>query len=208
MNRQTKVAGVILAGGLARRMGGKDKGLLLYNGQPMIAYAINAMAQVVEQLAINANRNLEQYREFGYPVINDLTGSFDGPLAGVLAAMTQLDTEILLTLPCDTPLIEAGHLQTLLTRFIETDAQVVAGFDGSRMQPTMLAVSTGLRGSLQSYLSEGGRKVETWLNRHSLQLADFSREPGIFANINTPDELSARQRESMAAAGAITEKPD
>lgn len=191
MNRQTKVAGVILAGGLARRMGGRDKGLLLYQGRPMVAHAISAMSAVVDQLIISANRNLQHYQAFGYPVVNDLTVTFDGPLAGILAAMNVVDADILLAIACDMPLIEARHLQKLLTRFNETGAQAVAGFDGKRIQPAMLALATDLRSNLQMYLTEGGRKVETWLNQCELELADFSAEADIFANINTPEELTA-----------------
>lgn len=190
MNRQTKVAGVILAGGLARRMGGNDKGLIEFNGRPMISYAIAAMAPVVDPLVISANRNLETYQTFGYRVIPDLNQTFDGPLAGVLAAMMQVDADVLLTLPCDTPHIETNHMSALLNRFIETGAKAAVAFDGIRIQPAMLALSTSLCSSLQNYLSAGGRKVETWLNQCQFELADFSGQAGIFANINTPADLS------------------
>jgi molybdenum cofactor guanylyltransferase len=99
MNNQTKVTGVILAGGLARRMNNQDKGLIKYKGQPMVGYAIAALTAVTDELLINANRNREQYEKFGLPVVADQTNSFDGPLAGVLTAMIYTDADVLVVIP-------------------------------------------------------------------------------------------------------------
>ena len=96
MSAQIKVAGVVLAGGLARRMNNQDKGLVNFKGRPMISYALAALAPAVDQLFINANRNVDQYLNFGYPVISDQTDNFDGPLAGVLTAMIYADAKVLL----------------------------------------------------------------------------------------------------------------
>ncbi len=115
MNNPTKITGVILAGGLARRMNNQDKGLITYKGRPMVSYAIAALTAVADQSIINANRNKEQYKAFGLPVVADQTDSFDGPLAGVLTAMIYTDADILIVMPCDSPLIKAEHLQKLLT---------------------------------------------------------------------------------------------
>ena len=76
MKNKDAITGVILAGGLARRMGHQDKGLILFQGQPLVSYAIAAMRPVVTELLINANRNIEAYQQFGWPVISDLTDSF------------------------------------------------------------------------------------------------------------------------------------
>jgi molybdopterin-guanine dinucleotide biosynthesis protein A len=191
MNSQTKVTGVILAGGLARRMNKQDKGLVNFRGRPMVSYAITALAPVVGQIVINANRNSEQYRQFGWPVVADQTDSFDGPLAGVLAAMSHADADVLLVIPCDSPLIKAEHLQKLLTTRAENDADVAAAFDGERLHPVFLAIKTTLKTSLQDYLASGQRKMAFWLERQNMVKADFSNEPGIFSNVNTMTELSA-----------------
>ncbi len=190
MNSQTKVAGVILAGGRARRMNNQDKGLVKFKGRPMISYALAALAPVVDCVFINANRNIDQYRQFGWPVISDQTDSFDGPLAGVLSAMVHADADVLLVMPCDSPLIKTEHLQKLLLTRAENNADVAVAFDGIRLHPVFLAIKTALQPSLQDYLSGGQRKVAAWLAQQDLVQADFSDEPEIFSNINTLDDLS------------------
>ena len=191
MSNQTKVAGVILAGGRARRMNNQDKGLMKFKGRPMVSYALAALAPVVDYVFINANRNIDQYRQFGCPVISDQTDSFDGPLAGVLTAMIHADADILVVLPCDSPLIKTEHLQKLLSTRAENNADVAVAFDGLRIHPVFFAVKTALQDSLQDYLAGDQRKVAAWLAQQNFVKVDFSREPEIFSNINTLAELSA-----------------
>ncbi len=190
MNNQTKVAGVILAGGLARRMNNQDKGLVNYKGQPMVSYAIAALTAVADESIINANRNREQYQTFGLPVVPDQTDSFDGPLAGILTALIYTDAEILVVVPCDSPLIKAAHLQKLLATRAENTADVAVAFDGERLHPVFLAIKTSLKSGLQDYLDCGERKISHWLEQQKMVKADFSNEPEIFININTLAELS------------------
>jgi molybdopterin-guanine dinucleotide biosynthesis protein A len=190
MNSQTKVAGVILAGGRARRMNNQDKGLVNFKGSPMVSYAIAALAPVVDCIFINANRNIDQYRQFGWPVISDQTDSFDGPLAGILAGMIHADADILVVIPCDSPLIKTEHLQKLLLTRAENNADAAVAFDGVRLHPVFLAIKTSLQANLQDYLAHGHRKVAVWLERQNLIQVDFSNEPEIFCNVNTMAELS------------------
>jgi len=190
MNSQTKVAGVILAGGRASRMNNQDKGLVNFKGRPMVSYAIAALAPIVDCLLINANRNIDQYRQFGCPVISDRTDSFDGPLAGILTAMDHADADVLVVIPCDSPLIKTEHLQKLLLIRSETNADVAVAFDGVKLHPVFLAIRTALQANLQEYLADGQRKVAVWLDRQDLVKVDFSDEPEIFCNVNTMAELS------------------
>ncbi|MCL7420918.1 MAG: molybdenum cofactor guanylyltransferase [Methylobacter sp.] len=191
MNSQTKVTGVILAGGLARRMNNQDKGLVNFKGRPMISYAIAALTPMVDQLIINANRNMEQYRQFGLPVVADQTDSFDGPLAGVLTAMIYADADILVVMPCDSPLVTTEHLEKLLSTRAEQNADVAVAFDGERLHPVFLAIKSTLKNSLEAYLASGQRKIDLWLERQNMVKADFSDSPEIFMNINTMNELTA-----------------
>lgn len=190
MNDQTKVTGTVLAGGLARRMDNQDKGLVMFKGRPMVEYALQAMAPVVDWVLINANRNQQQYQQFGYPVIADQTDTFDGPLAGILTAMLHSQTEVLLVMPCDTPLVRSNHLQKLLQTLQTTGADICVAFDGERMHPVFLALKTELQASLNDYLASGERKIDRWLVQHDLVKVDFSDQQQIFRNINTLDELS------------------
>lgn len=192
MSAQTTVAGVILAGGLARRMHHQDKGLILYRGRPLITYAIDALAGATSEIIINANRNLDNYRQFGHRVVPDPTNAFDGPLAGILSAMRHTDAEILAVLPCDSPLICGEHvLRLLAARAEHDDDDIAAAHDGERLHPVVLALKTSLQDSLQTYLASGERKIERWLMQHRLAQVDFSATPAIFANLNTPEQLAA-----------------
>jgi len=189
MNKQSKVTGVVLAGGLARRMNKQDKGLVDFNDQPMISYAVQAMAPVVDELLINANRNIEQYQAFSYPVISDATSDFDGPLAGIYAALNACQNEILLVMPCDSPFITAEGLTTLLNERASSDADIAVAFDGERLHPVFLALKTSLKDRLQNYLAQGERKIDRWIEQHNWVKVDFSASPEFFENINTLEQL-------------------
>jgi molybdopterin-guanine dinucleotide biosynthesis protein A len=190
MDKQPKVAGVILAGGRARRMNNQDKGLVNFKGRPMVSYAIDALAPVVDCVFINANRNIDHYQQFACPIISDQTDSFDGPLAGVLTAMMHTDADVLLVIPCDSPFIKSEHLQKMLVSRVEHAVDVAVAFDGIRLHPVFFAVKTTLTDSLQTYLAMGHRKVATWLDQQNLMQVDFSNQPEIFCNINTLAELA------------------
>ncbi|MEI6707324.1 MAG: molybdenum cofactor guanylyltransferase MobA [Methylococcales bacterium] len=190
MNNSTKITGVILAGGQARRMNHQDKGLVCYQGRPLVDYAIAALAPLVHETLINANRHHAQYQQFGLPVVADQTDSFDGPLAGILTAMIHSDADVLLIVPCDAPLISTVHLQKLLTVRAELNADIAVAFDGERLHPVFLTIHTRLQSSLQNYLASGERKVQSWLAQHHTVQVDFSDAPEIFTNINTLAELS------------------
>lgn len=196
MSEQNKVTGVILAGGLARRMDKQDKGLVLFHNKPMVSYAVAAMSKVTETVLINANRNKKDYMQFGCTVIADQTNTFDGPLAGVLSAMIHAKTDLLCVMPCDSPLIKAEHLQKLLTTLTNKNVDIAVAFDGQRMHPVFLALKTSLQKSLKNYLQEGNRKIDCWLQQHSLANVDFSQNAEVFLNINTLSELLALEKKS------------
>ncbi len=191
MEQQNKVTGVVLAGGLARRMNKQDKGLVLYNNKPMVSYAVEAMSKIVDTVLINANRNQQAYAQFGCEVISDQTDTFDGPLAGVLSAMIEAKTELLIVMPCDSPLIKAVHLQKLLTTLADNNVDIAVAFDGERLHPVFLALKTALQSSLKDYLAAGHRKIDRWLEQHALIKVDFSDDRNVFLNINTLSELEA-----------------
>ncbi len=190
MNKQIKVSGVILAGGLARRMQKQDKGLILFNEKPMVSYAVQVMSPIVDELFINANRNLDQYKAFNYPVISDQNNDFDGPLAGIFAALSCSHTDVLLVMPCDSPFITEACLQTLLDERKQQDAEVAVAFDGERTHPVFMALKTSLKDNLAEYLARGERKIDGWFEPLHWVAVDFSHTPEIFSNINTLEQLS------------------
>jgi molybdopterin-guanine dinucleotide biosynthesis protein A len=104
--------------------------------------------------------------------------------------MIHADADVLVVMPCDSPLIKTQHLQKLLLARAEHNADVAVAFDGVRQHPVFLAINTTLQASLQDYLTGGQRKVADWLAQQNPVQVDFSDEPDIFSNINTLDELS------------------
>ena len=186
---RNEITGVVLAGGRGSRMGGVDKGLLRFHGVPMVAYALAALESVAGTLLINANRHHEEYRRFGVPVIAD--AAYEGPLAGLLSALRTAQTSYVLSVPCDSPLVTASLLTRLCSRLGETGAEVCAAHDGERLHPVFLLAERRLADHLQRYLASGQRKLQSWLSQHRLTLADFADHPELFANINTPEDLTA-----------------
>lgn len=197
MNERDKahVTGVLLAGGGGRRMGGADKGLLTLRGRPLAAYALDALQTAAGTILVNANRNRADYARFGYPVVADGPEGFAGPLAGLLSAMRAASTEYVLTLPCDAPFADGEILARLYDTLKRENAEACAAHDGARLHPVFMIVERRLAEDLAGYLAGGGRKVETWLTRHRLAVADFRDRPQLFANLNTPEELSRHEAE-------------
>ncbi|WP_347989349.1 molybdenum cofactor guanylyltransferase MobA [Methylomonas sp. AM2-LC] len=190
MHAQNKVSGVVLAGGQAKRMQQQDKGLLLLNGRPLVSYTLAAMLPLVDELMISANRNQMKYSQFGYPIVADQSQNFQGPLAGILAAMQVAEYPLLLVAPCDTPLLQSQYLLRLLNA-LTPETHLSIAFDGERMHPVCMAVKTQLYGNLYDFLKNGGRKMQHWVNQQQSVQVDLSDVPEIFININTPTELDA-----------------
>jgi molybdopterin-guanine dinucleotide biosynthesis protein A len=182
------ITGLVLAGGLGRRMGGEDKGLIRLAGRPMIHHALEALRPQVGPLWINANRNLEAYEGFGQEVIADSLQGHMGPLAGIHSALQRLTTEFLVTTPCDAPLVARDLVRRLLAACVAGDADVAVATDGTRQQPVFLLLRAAVAPSLESYLAKGGRKIDTWFEVLRLAEADFSDEPDTFVNVNDPEE--------------------
>lgn len=183
------ITAVILAGGEGSRMGGIDKGLLELNGQPLIKHVITRIAPQVAQLIISANRNLERYQSYGYPVITDQITD-KGPLAGILSALQYCHSEWLLTIPCDTPYIPTDLVARICNTKNPAQAALYTVHDGERLQPLVSMLHRDLITSLQNYLAADNRKVTDWLAHENSMTVDFSDQKSAFININTPEILS------------------
>lgn len=183
---RNQVTGIILAGGLARRMGGVDKGLVPINDRPMIAWVIDALRVQVADVIINANRNHDKYREFGCAVIDDGDREFRGPLAGFARGMQAAKTPWIVVVPCDSPLICGDLVQRLHAALANNDSQIAVAHDGERLQPVFAMLHRDLFADLVGYLDGGGRKIDQWYERHGYATADFSDASDTFSNINAP----------------------
>jgi len=183
------VTGVILAGGEARRMGGQDKGLITVAGRPMIEYILDAVSPQVEALVINANRSLDDYAHYGYPVIADEFEGFNGPLAGMASCMRIAATDCIATVPCDSPWIPADLVERLYRPLLDERADICVAHNGERMQPVFSIIRCKLLDSLLAYLDSGERKIDRWYAQHNRVTADFSDRPDTFINVNTPEDI-------------------
>ncbi len=182
------ITAIILAGGKARRMGGKDKGLIDLHGKPLLDYIIAGLRPQAGRILVNANRNLDRYRAFGCPVAEDMMGDYLGPLVGMATGMQASDTPYILTVPCDSPFVPAQLTDKLYRAMADADAEISVAHDGVRLQPVFALLRCELLPSLLAYLKGGGRKIDTWYTQHRLALSDFSTLPHTFLNLNTPED--------------------
>ncbi|MCK5523720.1 MAG: molybdenum cofactor guanylyltransferase [Thiomargarita sp.] len=190
MNK-THITGVILAGGRATRMGGRDKGLVKLNSKYMIEHVIAAIRPQVGQLLISANRNLEQYAQLsGCPVLADTFGHYDGPLAGMATALANAQTDYVLFVPCDSPFISSQLAERLYTRLIQSNANVSVADDGYRIHPVFSLLKRSLLTDLRRFLKTDERSIRRFLAQQPLLTkADFSDLADTFLNINSFEEL-------------------
>lgn len=188
------ITGLLLAGGLGRRVGGSDKGLLALDGQPMASRVIDRLRPQVGSLLINANRSLATWQAYGVPVVSDVIGGFSGPLAGMHAGLTICGTPYLVTAPCDAPFLPPDLVKRLAAALAAADADLAVARADGRLQPVFALLRAGLRASLESYLGAGGRKIGAWFETINHVVVDFD-DAASFVNINTPDELASALRE-------------
>ena len=206
------ITGLVLAGGRATRMGGVDKGLQAFHGQPLAQHALARLQPQVGALMLNANRNLAEYEAlgaaYGAPVWPDGLTDYAGPLAGFLVGLEHCQTPWLLTVPCDTPLFPpdlAARLAQAAARngssssssssniaiaaAPETDDQ---GHTRVRPQPVFSLIHVSLLASLQRFTADGGRKIQAWALAQRCSVVAFD-QPGddarAFFNTNTLAEL-------------------
>jgi len=187
------ISGVVLAGGLGRRMGGADKGLIPFAGKPMVAHVLERLSPQVDEILINANREIEQYAAFGYPVIPDEIEGFAGPLAGLHRGMCATNHPFVLTVPCDSPFLPADLASRLLQALQQADADLAVAKTGTQAHPVFCLCRTSLKNHLQDYLQGGGRKIDAWYGTLKVAEVAFDDQPQAFANINTIEELESLQ---------------
>ena len=192
---------VILAGGLATRMGGGDKGLRLVAGKRLIDIVIARLAPQCQPLAINANGDPERFAEFGLPVLADQIADYAGPLAGVLAGMdwaASLGADHVLTVAADTPFFPTDLALKLRQAGQETGLALAASPDAEGkiwQHPTFGIWPTALRDDLRAALNLGLRKIVLWTQKHGAGQAVFSNDPfDPFFNINSPEDVTTAEK--------------
>ena len=198
------ITAVVLAGGRARRMGGGDKGLVEVGGRPMVAHAIDALRPQSAEVIVNANRNAGAYRAAtGCRVIADTVGGFAGPLAGMASALDASATPLLLTVPCDSPLVTGELGPRLHAAMVRDGAEIAVAHDGGRMQPVFTLLTRALLPDLLAFLRAGERRIDAWYATRHTVTADFSDLLDTFLNVNTLRERDRLERR-IARRGAVS----
>ncbi len=184
-----QITGVVLAGGLGRRMGGTDKGLQALRGQPMVYWVIERLAPQVDELLINANQNGERYAAFGHRVVPDQIPGFAGPLAGLHAALATATHPLVATAPCDSPFLPADLISRLFSALTAADADLAVAKTFDQAHPVFCLCRRSVLPHLTEFLESGGRKVDRLYSTLNIVEVAFDDEADAFENINTHEEL-------------------
>lgn len=186
-----EITGIVLAGGLGRRMGGVDKGLVPLGGRPLVAHVLERLRPQVGALLINANQNHDRYAAFGVPVVADAVGGFAGPLAGLHAGMARATTPYVVSVPCDSPFLPGDLVSRLAAGMAADGAEVAVAKTLDQPHPVFALVRRDVLPHLAAFLAAGGRKIDLWYATLKVVEVAFDDEIDAFRNINTADELSA-----------------
>ncbi|HSI37654.1 MAG TPA: molybdenum cofactor guanylyltransferase MobA [Methylotenera sp.] len=185
------ISSIILSGGRATRMGGVDKGLITFQQKPLVQHVIERLTSQVDEIIINANREIKQYQSLGYPVLQDETPDFIGPLAGFNLGLQHTKHEYLLTVPCDSPLLPLDLTQRLYSDLLNHNADIAVATSDGDAHPVFCLCKKSVLPSLTSYLQQGGRKVSAWQKSLNYIEVDFSDSSDAFHNLNTFEDLAA-----------------
>ncbi len=191
----TDICALVLAGGRGSRMGGQDKGLITVAGKPVIEHVLERLRPQLGTILISANRNLDRYASYGYPIVRDHNNDFPGPLAGIAAGFDACRNDWLLCLPVDAPLLDAHYAQRMKTAVQDSGSDAALATLNGRPEPVFCLLHRCHRPALQDYLAGGKRAVQGWLHEIGAQAVDFSDCPEQFMNLNLEqDQLELETR--------------
>ncbi len=194
------VVGVLLAGGLARRMGGGDKCLRPLGGRPILAHIVERLQPQVTDLVLNANGDPARFADFGLPVAGDTIEGYAGPLAGVLTGMEWVrrhrpDCAWVASVPTDAPFLPRDLVAAMMAAVAREGAEMACATSGGRAHPVVGLWPVRLADALrQAMVEEELRKVDLWTARYRIVHVDFATDPvDPFFNTNRPDDLAAAE---------------
>ena len=211
---KTGIVGVILAGGLSRRMGGEPKALMTLAGRPMISHVIDRICPHVDACILNVNGPESAFAQFGLPLVKDDFGDYAGPLAGLLAAMNWAAENCagarwLVTAPCDTLFLPEHYVSALTEAAGRDAATIVIAASGGRGHFACGLWPIAHKDALAAYLQSGERRTQSWIDRNPNRSVTFpflddgrnGFDP--FFNVNTPEDL-AKAEDFIRAGGSRT----
>jgi molybdenum cofactor guanylyltransferase len=203
------VTGLILTGGLGKRMSsdgkGVNKAMVPFRGRPMIASIIDRLVPQVSDFIINTNdasisqanlNSMQLSATVQAQFVEDSVKGYAGPLAGLHAALKVCKTEWLQMVPCDSPFFPKNIVSTLLNAAQQSGSLIAVAATSVQTHPVFLLVNVSLASSLESYLEAGDRKIDRWYRQHAYVEHLFDDE-NAFANINTEHELKAFEQNNL-----------
>jgi len=195
-----KTVGLLLAGGLSRRMGGGDKSLRLLAGRPLLQHVVDRLRLQVDGLVLNANGDPDRFAGFDLPVVADSIPDFAGPLAGILAgldwaAKNRPDCLFIVSVATDAPFLPEDLVNRLVSGMREAEAELACAASGGQPHPVIGLWPVRLRHELrEALLTQGIRKVDRWTERYRLVTVSFADRPvDPFFNANRPEDLDRAQ---------------
>jgi len=191
------VVGVLLAGGMSRRMGGGDKCLRLLEGRPILSHIVERAESQVSRLIINANGDASRFSAYGLEVVPDVIDGFAGPLAGILTAMEWTAQNVpeapwIASFATDAPFLPMDLVTRLHGGVAAGNADIAVAASGGRAHPVFALWAVKLRDDLRRAMEdEEIRKIDLWTARHRTQSVEFACAPvDPFFNVNQPDDLA------------------
>jgi len=195
-NQPCSVTTVILAGGLGQRIGG-NKGMQKLHGKPLISWVLHSLDRAGGEILLNVNAEQDTYKEFGCRLVADRIPGWQGPLAGLHAALCEAQTEYVLSVPCDTPFLPNNLCALLLEAMGKQATEAAVAVAGGYRQPAIALFNRQVLPGLEAFLGGGERKVGDWLDTLHLSEVVFERIED-FDNINSPEDLlRAEKRVAM-----------
>ena len=184
MNTRPQTTGLILAGGAGRRVKGQDKGLLEWRGRPLIEHVLDRFKPQVAGLIISCNRNIQRYRQYSELTVEDELSDYQGPLAGLQAASSLLNTSLLAVTPCDTPLLPSDLVEKLWQSMMRHDADICYARDHEREHFLCALIRREALSDLKHFMDAEGRAVKAWYASKKTVAHTFDDGTDGFTNFN------------------------
>ncbi|KAF1068174.1 MAG: Molybdenum cofactor guanylyltransferase [Pseudomonas citronellolis] len=184
-----RCSALLLAGGRGQRMGGRDKGLIDWQGEPLIAHLQRLVRPLTDELIISCNRHAERYAAYADHLVADAEPDYPGPLAGIRAGLALARHPWLLVLPCDSPRLDEALLRALLQSAADHPDRVQMIRAGEHWEPLFCLIPTTLRSAIEQAWQQGERSPRRAFEPLGIQAVNCAADDPRLANLNTPDLL-------------------
>lgn len=187
------LSAALLAGGQGRRLGGRDKGLMAWRGEPVAAYMTRLLRSVAAPVMISCNRNQTEYSQWADLLVGDSEPGFPGPMAGILAALRVCRTTHLLVVPCDLPRLDEALIVALVAQSRRYPEELCLVRAGEHWQPLVCVIPRALIRSLEEAWSAGQRSPLRWMLGQPHQTLHVASDDSRLHNANQPDDWSIEE---------------